>query len=196
VKRLYIGWIAVIVLVAVVLLVAALTPGRHKADNSQQELEKLSKQALAKEPPEELEPGEGKVTGNLPRALRFDLPVAAYFVVPKQEDEHESGAEAEQRHAQELAKQQAKEKAEFAMLASIAADYEGVVAVVRLVPESSPASFLRSRVDFTTDRTTIIFSADNRELWRHQGRITGQEARAELAKLGIKPAPQGEKAKG
>lgn len=194
-KRLYIGWIVVIILIAVGLLVAALTSQERKPDSSQQELEQLSKEALAKEPAEEPEPGEGKVTQNLPRALRFHLPMVAYFVTPPQEDEHAHGAAAEERHAQEQAKQQAKLKAELAMLEGIAADYKGVVAVVWLAPESSPATFVRRHIDLGKDRTTIILSADNRELWRCEGPITGEQIRAELAKLAIKPAKEGEKAK-
>lgn len=194
-KRLYVGWIVVIMLIAVGLLVAALTSEERKPDRLQQNLEQLSKQALAKEPAEEPEPGEGKVTQNLPRALRLHLPVVACFVVPQEEDEHEHGAAAEQRHAQEQAKQQAKLKAELAMLEGIAADYKGVVAVVLLVPQSSPATFARRHIDFMKERTTIILSADNRELWRHEGPITGQQIRAELAQLAIKPSEEGEKAK-
>jgi hypothetical protein len=37
--------------------------------------------------------------------------------------------------------------------------------------------------------TTIIFDDDKKELWRHEGDVTGAQIRRELVRVKIEPAP-------
>jgi len=176
VKRVYVGWIVILVLLGLALLAVALTPRWQHTTTPNEQLEQAAKQLLARGAPPE--PGQGKLTSNLSRAMRLHMRVIAIFA--RHEHEHIGGPEQLKRRAQEQAEHQA--------LAKLAADYNGVAAVVEVSASASPGSVIRAKV--TTFPTTIIYGADRRELWRHEGEVEMAQVRAQLAALGIKPGPK------
>lgn len=172
-KRPYIGWLVVIAAAGLGLLVVALSPKSRHAETAKERVERIAKQALAQGPAPD--PGQGRVTGNLERALRLDLPVVAIFT----EHKHEHIGRPEQ------LERARRERAEHQALAKLAADYNGTLAVVEVSPARAPASVVRSKV--TVFPTTIIFGADNRELWRQEGRLDLAAVRARLKALRVRP---------
>jgi hypothetical protein len=170
------------VLLGLGLLVIALSPKWEHATTPAEQMQETAKQSLAKGPPPE--PGQGKVTVNLSRAMRLHLPIIAIFT--QHVHEHKGGPEQLEHHARERAEHQA--------LAKLAADYKGVAAVVEVSTNASPASVVRAKV--MTFPTTIIYGADRRELWRREGEVEMAQIRAQLAALGIKPQPKAAAASG
>jgi hypothetical protein len=181
VKRIYLGWIAIGALVVVSLVLAASSRSRGPTGAIDDKLAQYSQQALAREPA--AEPGDGKVTLNLSRALRLALPVLGYFAYHPRPDKHEE----DPAKLAQARQDQAREWAERDMLAHLAADYKGALSVVLVTPETAPASIVRQKV--AKFPTTIIFDDDNQELWRHEGDVTGAQIRRELVRVKIEPAP-------
>lgn len=172
-KSVYRGWIVIIAAVVLGLLVVALSPKWRHAETVGERMQQSAEQSLERGLPPG--PGEGRVTSNLPMAMRLHLPILAVF--NRHMQEHLGGPEQVQRQAQE--------KAEHQMFANIAADYKGVLAVVEVTASSSPASIVRAKV--TSFPTQIIYRADQRELWRHEGEVTEKQLRAKLSALKIQP---------
>ncbi len=188
VKRPYIGWLVVLGLACAGLLAVALTPVWRHANPIEEQLALLERaQAVTGPPPE---PAQGKVSHNLPRALRLQVPVVAYFCEEWQRRvehaQHTQDPALAAAHATML-KAQAEQDAQRSMLTTLAADYRGVLAVVAITPEWGPATFRRSRVGQGRMPATIIYSPADREVWRHQGRVTREQLVKELAKLNLGP---------
>jgi len=177
----YLGWIAIGALVVVSLVLAASSRHRGPTSAVDEQVAGYSQQALGQEPA--AEPGDGKVTLNLSRALRLALPVLGYFAYHPRPDEHEE----DPAKLAQARQDQAQERAERDMLAQLAADYRGALSVVLVTPMTTPASIARHKV--AKFPTTIIFDADNQELWRHEGDVTGAQIRRELVRVKIEPAP-------
>jgi len=177
VKRIYLGWIVVLGLLVVGMIVIALSP-KWRGSAATRHLEEVAAESMAQGPP--ADPGQGKVTSNLERAKRFDMPVVAIFT--QAEAGHHEASEPEQvRHKEE---EEAKHKA----LAQLAAEYDQVAAVVRVAAENAPASVVRAKIKSFPG--VVIYGADHRELWREEGKeLTAAQIRAEMLKLGIKPRP-------
>jgi len=176
VKSTYIGWIVIVALIAAGLLAIAVSPKWRHAPSTSERLMESAKRLMAQGPP--AEPGEGKVTANLSRAMRLHLPIVAIFT--QHVHEHIGGPEHMRRAAEE--------RAEHEMFAKLAADYKGAVAVVEVSANASPASVVRSKV--TIFPAAIIYGADHRELWRHEGEVKMDQIRVKLAALNILPRPQ------
>lgn len=172
-KRMYLGWIIVLGLLIVGLIAIALSP-KWRGDATTRRMEEIAAKSMAQGPP--ADPGQGKVTSNLERAKRFDMPIVAIFT---QQKEEEAGSEPQQvtRRKQEAAKYEA--------ITKLAAEYDQTAAIVRVAAQNAPASVVRAKV--TTFPTVIIYGPDHRELWREEGKeLTAAQIRAEMVKLGIK----------
>jgi len=189
VKPSHFGWILVFGLLAIGLVAVALSPKWQRPATAEEQLKERAKEAL-KQPPAP-EPGEGKVTNNLSRAMRLKTPIVAVFSV------HEH---TEMGGPERLALA-AREKAERAAYRKLAADYDGVLSVVTVNASSAPACVVRAKVKGST---TIIYGEakdarpaaspgpppDRPELWRQQGEVSVSEIRAKLAALNIRPTKQ------
>jgi hypothetical protein len=177
VKRIYTGWIVVLVMVIAGFVVAALSPKWQQQNTIRAQLEQAAKEAMKQGPP--ADPGQGQVTFNLSRAMRFKVPIVAVFTL--HQHEHLGGPEQFKRADEE--------KAEHQALNDLAANYNGTAAIVEVRAESAPASVVRSKVRIFP--TVIIYAAgggeQRRELWRNEGSFTVEQIRRELAALGIRP---------
>jgi len=176
VKRMHLGWIVVLGLLVVGMIVIALSP-KWRGSARTRHLEEVAAKSMAQGPP--ADPGQGKLTGNLERAKRFDMPIVAIFT--QQTEEHEHGAS-----EPEMLRRKKEAAAKHEALTQLAAEYDQVAAIVRVAAESAPASVVRAKV--TTFPSVIIYGADHRERWREEGKeLTAAQIRAEMLKLGIKP---------
>jgi len=177
VKRVYVGWIVVLALVAAGFVVAALSPKWQQGQTTRGQLEAAGKAAMKQGLP--ADPGEGQLTWNLSRAMRFELPIVAVFV--QHQHEHLGGPE-------QLRRADA-EKAEHKALNDLAAAYSGALAVVEVSGNAAPASVVRSKVKAFP--TVIIYgggvSEQHRELWRQESPFEMERIRRELAALNIHP---------
>lgn len=195
-KRIYIGWLVVLAIVSVSLLAVKLTPQWRRASTPEQQMAARAEQLAQQGPPPE--PGQGKVTGNLPRAMRLDMPILAFF--NRHMHEHVGGPEQMKRQEEEMAQHE--------MFAELAAEYAGVMAVMELTQEAAPASVVRRNIEsfptvliYGAERRDlpprgeaasrpgdmIVRGADHPELWRYEGNATEEQIRAKLAELNIKP---------
>jgi hypothetical protein len=184
------GWILIFGLLVIGFVGVALSPRWQRPATAEERLKQNAKVAL-KQPPAP-EPGEGKVTNNLSRAMRFQMPIVAMFTA--HEHTHMSGPD-------RLALD-AREKAEHAAHQKLAADYAGVLSVVEVNATNAPASAARAKVThfpatiiYGEGKAPVVTSApepppSRAELWRWQGEVSVQEIRGKLAALGIKPAKQ------
>jgi len=198
VKKSYVGWLAILGLAGVCLLAVAITPAWRHGDPIEDQLAKMERLQASEGPP--LEPAQGKVSRNLPQALRLHVPVVAYFCQEWQtrQEAREHAAEVgeaadtpeEAAVVATMRKSRAEERIQRSVLTQLAADRNRVLAVVAITPDWGSASFLRAGVTASSP-TTIIYSPEGREVWRYQGQVTREQIVKELAKMDLKPRAPG-----
>jgi hypothetical protein len=185
-KPSHFGWLLVLGLLIIGLVAVALSPKWSKPATAQQRIIDIAKEAL-KQPPAP-EPGEGKVTNNLSRAMRLKMPILAIF----------SAHQHVEMSGPDRLALAAREKAERAAYRKLAADYNGVLSVITVSVGAAPATAVRAKV---RGPAVIVYGEaketpaavspgpppEHPELWRQDGELSVSEIRAKLAALNIKP---------